>query len=108
MKVTRKYSIGKQKKLQKGWKSLSREDKGDITRFIKIFGITLITVLFIFNFGIRGLAQLAGFWSIFAGKSDGIQADTTAPPPPTFAPNSEYTKSEKITLSGYAEPTTEI
>lgn len=108
MPISKRYLIGKQRTLQKGWKSISKEEKNELARLFQILAAIAVTIFLIYYAGISGLAQLAGFWSIFTGKSGGTQSDTIASPPPTFAPVPPYTRSAKADLSGYAEPASEI
>lgn len=108
MRVTRKYLLGRQKKIHKSWKSISHEDKNDLARLIKVAGVTILILFLVYNFGIKGFGQLAGVWSIFAGKSGAIPTDTITPPPPTFNPIPSYTNVPTIKLSGYAKPGAEV
>lgn len=105
---SRRYTVSRKRTLRKSWKSLSKEDKSDLTKFVQILGVTLVIVLLIYYIAINGLTHIGGFWSIFTGKQGDTQGDTTAPPPPTFTPISPYTNSKKISVNGYAEPAAEI
>lgn len=108
MSISKRYLISKQKNLHQGWKSLSKAEKGEFARLLQILAATAALLLFLYYIGIGGLAQIAGFWTIFTGKTGGTQGDTIAPPPPTFSPLPPYTKLAKINLSGYAEPASKI
>ena len=58
--------------------------------------------------GIRGLTYIGGFWNVFTGEKDTTSGDTDAPFTPTFAPRPSYTKTEKISVSGFAEPASKV
>lgn len=107
---SRRYLKGRKNKtgLRQSWKTISREDRSDLTNLVKVFGVTLVLVAGLYFLGIRGLTYIGGFWNIFTGEKGPTAGDTDAPPPPTFTPVSPYTKTEKISLSGFAEPASEI
>uniref|UniRef100_A0A831YZT2 Bacterial Ig domain-containing protein n=1 Tax=candidate division WWE3 bacterium TaxID=2053526 RepID=A0A831YZT2_UNCKA len=107
---SRKYLAGRKSKIgfRQSWKNLSREDRNDLLNFLKVLGIILAVIGSIYFVGINGLIYIGGFWNIFTGEKGPTLGDTTAPPPPTFAPLAPYTNTETISISGFAEPTTEI
>lgn len=108
MKKSRRYTVSRKRTLQKSWKSLSKEDKGDLTKFVQILGVILVIILLLYYIMVSGLTHIGDFWSIFTGKQDDTQGDTTIPPPPTFTPISPYTNSKEININGYAEPAAEV
>lgn len=107
---SRRYLIRRKNKtgLRQGWKTLSRDDKSDLTNLLKVLGITLVVVAGLYFLGIRGLTYIGGFWKVFTGDKGPISSDTDAPFTPTFAPLPPYTKTEKISISGFAEPASEV
>jgi len=108
MPTSKKYLVSKQRGPRRGWKALSREEKSDLRRFIQILAAIFVTFFILYYLGINGLTRIGGFWSIFTGEREVAQGDLSAPPPPTFAPLSPYTKSEKIGIAGFAEAGAEI
>jgi hypothetical protein len=104
-----KYLINRKKiKLSQSWKTLSRDDKSDLTRFLKIMVILIAVIALLYYAGISGLTHIGNFWALLTGDRGETQGDTTAPPPPTFSPLPSYTKVEKISISGFAEPASEV
>lgn len=100
--------MNRKRTLQKGWRSLSKDGKSDLKRSLQILGATVIILLLLYYVGINGLTYIGGFWSAFTGEQGSTRGDTIAPPPPTFAPLSPYTRSKTIKINGYAEPAAEI
>lgn len=103
------YSIRRKKiKLSQSWKTLSKDEKSDLTRFLKIMGIFIAVVALLYYGGINGLTYIGNFWTLLTGNREETQGDTTAPPPPTFSPLPSYTKVAKISVSGFSEPAAEV
>lgn len=104
-----KYLIKrKQIKLSQSWKTLSKDERSDLTTFLKIIGILVAVTGLLYYVGINGLTYIGDFWALLTGDRGGTQGDTIAPSPPTFSPLSSYTKVAKISVSGFAEPASEV
>ncbi len=71
-------------------------------------GILVVVVALLYYVGINGLTYIGNFWTLLTGNREETQGDTTAPPPPTFSPLPSYTKVTKISISGFAEPASEV
>ncbi len=108
VRKSRKYIVKRKRNLKKSWKSLSREDKSDLTRFVQVLGITFLIIFAVYYIGVNGLTHIGGFWSIFTGERGEVRGDTIAPPPPTLAPIAQYSKSKEVNIKGNAEPGAEI
>ena len=108
MRYGRRYKINKKRNLQKSWRSISRQDKSDLTRLLSILGAIVVVSAFAYYIGINGLTHIGGFWAAFTGERGEVSGDTNPPPPPIFEPVSPYTKSPSITLKGFAEPGAEV
>jgi hypothetical protein len=108
MRKSRKYIVKKKRNLKKSWKSLSKDDKNDLTRFVQVLGITFLIIFVVYYIGVNGLTHIGGFWSIFTGERGEAKGDTIAPPPPTLAPISQYSREKQVDIKGNAEPGAEI
>jgi len=104
----KRYTISRKRNLRKGWKSISKDDRSELSRFVKILAATLAVTLAVYYVGVNGLTHIGGFWAIFTGEKGEVVGDTTAPPPPTFSPVNPYTNQPKIAISGFAEAGSEI
>lgn len=105
-----KYLISRKKiKLSQSWRTLSPDgNKSDLIRFLKIVAILIAVTALLYYVGISGLTHIGNFWALLTGDRGETQGDTTAPPPPTFSPLPSHTKAAKISLSGFAEPASEV
>lgn len=79
-----------------------------MTGLLQILVVTAVIISAIYFLGVSGLTHISDFWAIFTGEKTSTKGDTVAPPPPTFAPASPYTKEQKVEVSGYAEPGSEV
>ena len=95
-------------RLSQSWKTLSRNDRKDLVSLLKVLGVIIAVIAALYFIGINGLTHIGGFWNLFTGETGPTAGDKIAPPPPILNPISPYTKTEKISISGYAEPASEI
>jgi len=87
---------------------MSREDRNDLARFVKVLTAILAVTLAVYYVGVNGLTHIGGFWAIFTGEKGEVIGDTIAPPRPTLSPINPYIKESKITINGFAEAGSEV
>ncbi|MEX0587139.1 MAG: hypothetical protein WD159_00020, partial [Patescibacteria group bacterium] len=104
-----KYLLNrKQLRLHQSWKTLSRDDRKDLISLLKVLGVITAVIAALYFIGINGLTYIGGFWKLFTGETGQAAGDKIAPSPPSLNPLPQYTKTEKINISGYAEPASEV
>lgn len=104
-----KYLIKRrQLRLRQSWKTLSRDDRKDLISLLKVLGVIVAVTTALYFVGINGLTYIGGFWNLFTGETGPSNGDKIAPSPPSLNPLPQYTKTEKINISGFAEPASEV
>lgn len=83
----------------------STEEKRNFRNAVIFTGLSILTLVILFVFGIPAVGRVAGFVSDLKNGGSPIKNnDKTPPPPPRFNTYNDFTNSEYFTISGTSEP----